>query len=123
MPGGRPTQYTKEMGEKAQQYLSDDKTVNYESRGHAIPSIVGLCRILNVARSTLYLWAKDKDHEFSDILENSNELQELVLINGSLKNELNPTIAKLALGKHGYSEKQDIDLSAKVTFTMDYGDD
>jgi len=108
---GRPTEYTPELAQKARDYLSDDAEINYISHGHAIPSIVGMCRILKRGKSTLYDWAKNKDHEFSDILAESNEFQELVTINGTLRNELNAQIGKLVLGKHGYHEKTDTTLA------------
>ncbi len=108
---GRPTNYTKELGELAKEYLSDDESVNYLSYEHAIPSVVGLCRVLNRAKSTLYLWAKDEGHEFSDIIAKSNEFQEFVTLNGTLKGTLNPVIGKLVLGKHGYHEKQQTEIS------------
>ena len=104
----RPTKYTKALEKQAREYLSDDPEKNYQSCGHAIPSVVGMCRVLGVAKSTVYHWAEDKEHPFLDILEQSNELQELVLFNGALRNELNANIAKLALGKHGFSDKQEL---------------
>lgn len=105
---GRPTSCDQETIDKALAYISNDETINYLSHGHAIPSVVGLCRVLNRARSTLYKWAEDPNNIFSDILADSNELQELVLLNGTLTNELNSNIGKLVLGKHGYHDKQDI---------------
>ena len=106
---GRPTDYSPEMAQKAWDYLE-----NYNSEHkHAIPSIVGLCRVLNIARSTAYKWAGESDKEFSDILEICKDCQELALLNGGLKNEMNATIVKLALGKHGYHDKRDI--RAQVT--------
>ena len=109
---GRPTNYTDEIVDIAKSYVSDDETINYLSYGHAIPSIVGLCRVLDRARSTLYLWAQDETNAFSDILSSCNEFQELTTLNGSLTGNLNPAIAKLVLGKHGYSDKADTTLSA-----------
>jgi hypothetical protein len=35
-------------------------------------------------------------------------LQERTLLNGGLGKDFNPVITKLVLGKHGYSEKQEI---------------
>lgn len=109
--GGRPTNYTPELVQKATDYVSDDPEKNYLSYDHAIPSVVGLCRVLNRARSTLYAWGDDKSKSFSDILRAVNEFQELTVLNGTLKNQLNAQIGKLVLGKHGYHEKQDTALS------------
>jgi len=102
MPGGRPTEYNQELVDAAWAYID-----NYAEHGHAVPSLVGLCKVLNRGKSTLYDWAKDDDKEISDILAAINENQELVAFNKSLTNEYNPTIAKLLLGKHGYSDKQE----------------
>lgn len=102
---GRPTSYTKEIIDLSLSYVSNDETINYKSHNHAIPSIVGLCRIINRARSTLYEWAKDTDNEFSDILPQLNEFQEFSALDGTLKGDLNAHIGKLVLGKHGYSDK------------------
>lgn len=103
MPAGRPTRYTKALVAKAWDYVD-----NFEKHGHAIPSVVGLCKVLNRGKSTVYDWAKDPNKEFSDILEAINENQELVTFNKSLKGEYNASIAKLLLGKHGYHDKTDI---------------
>ncbi len=105
---GRPTDYTPDIGELARSYLSDDESVNYLSYKHAIPSVVGLCRVLNRARSTIYQWAEDENHDFADILATSKEFQELVTLNGTLKGTLNPQIGKLVLGLHGYHEKKEL---------------
>jgi hypothetical protein len=100
MAGGRPKTLTSEVKAKARDYIND-----FESYGHAVPSLVGLCRVINRSRQTLYNWSND-DSEFLDILEAINENQELVTLNKSLTGEYNATIAKLLLGKHGYSDKQ-----------------
>lgn len=113
MPAGRPTTFNEEVAKAAREYLSDDESVNYKSHDHAIPSIVGMCRVIKRPKSTVYDWAKTEGHEFSDILAESNEFQELVTINGTLKGELNAQIGKLVLGKHGYHEKQEV--NATVT--------
>jgi len=111
MPAGRPTEYNQEVIDNAYDYLSDDDEINYKSHGHAIPSIVGMCRVINRARTTLYRWAEEEGNEFKHILEQSNEYQEFATINGTLKNELNANIGKLVLGKHGYSDKSQQELT------------
>lgn len=102
----RPTKYNPELVSKAKDYLRD-----YESLGHVMPSIVGLARHLNVGKSTLYEWAAKEENEFTDILAHCNEEQEFTLFNKALKNEINSNIAKLALGKHGYSDRQATELT------------
>jgi hypothetical protein len=120
---GRPTAFKEEMITKAEAYIKG----GYKDEKHAIPSVVGLAIHLNVAKSTLYKWAEDKNHPFSDILDMSNDCQEFSLINGSLNNDLNPTISKLMLTKHGYSDKTDttlslheVDLSSKSIEDLEY---
>ena len=105
--GGRPTLYCEELLEKAKEYLTD-----YKTEGDVIPSVEGLSLYLEIARSTIYEWAKQEDKkEFSDTLELINVTQKKVLINKGLKGEFNSNITKLALGNHGYSEKVQQELS------------
>ena len=118
---GRPTEYTTEILEKAQEYLDScvdeeydwtktdgDKSTSYEHRIRVnLPSIEGLARYLNIARSTLYLWEKEHQ-EFSDILGDIKAEQAQRLIKNGLSGDYNSTISKLILTKHGYSDKQEI---------------
>ena len=97
----RPSKCTKEYILKAREYLT-----NWRDQGDAIPSAVGLAFYLDVAESTIYEHSK-KNKEFSEIVRKLNGLQKRQLINGGLTNELNANIAKLILGKHGYHDKQD----------------
>lgn len=107
MAGGRPTHYSDEIARQGWQYIE-----TYEEHGHAVPSVVGLCRVINRAKSTVYQWAENPDTEIADILRAINELQELVTFNKSLTGEYNATIAKLLLGKHGYHDKADNTLAS-----------
>ena len=102
MSGGRPTKYCDEIVKQARDYIT-----NYESHDHAMPSIVGMAIVLKVSKSTLYDWADQEGNAFSDILDECMDNQELTLFNNALTNKFNPTIAKLALGKHGYHDKAD----------------
>ena len=95
----RPTKYNKKMLELAELYIKE-----YELSGHVVPSIVGLCEFLGVARSTLYLWS-DQVEDFADVMEAVKEKQELVTLNQALPGNFNATIAKLLLAKHGYHDK------------------
>ena len=112
MAGGRPKTLTSEVKKKARDYIND-----FESYGHAVPSLVGLCRVINRSRQTLYNWSND-DSEFLDILEAINENQELVTLNKSLTGEYNATIAKLLLGKHSYTDKQPLRADVRDVSTM-----
>lgn len=126
MPGGRPTDYSKEVAEQAKEYLK-----NYKEYGDAVPSVVGLCAVINRSKGTVYNWAKDEDKpEFLDTLSAIQEVQEQGLVNGGLKNEMNPTITKLMLANHGMHDKVDntnkmsgalgvIDLSDKTEEELD----
>lgn len=105
MAAGRPTEYSEEVAKLAKLYLED-----YRDNGEAVPTIVGLCRYIDRARSTVYKWASEVDKpEFSDIVEQLLEFQEFDLVNRGLNNELNPQIAKTMMAKHGYSDKQEVD--------------
>lgn len=103
----RPTKYDKDIQAKADAYVS-----NYASEHqHAVPSHVGLARVLNVSKRTLYYW-RDEHPEFLHTLEDINDQQELDLMNGGLNSELNTQITKLMMANHGYSDKIDQNLTS-----------
>jgi len=103
MAGGRPTDYSQEVVDQALQYLEHYESPPYNNK---VPSIVGLCRAIKRARSTVYLWAKDEDkQEFSDIVRQVAEYQEEKLIDKGLDGTFNASITKLMLGKHGYKDQ------------------
>ena len=105
MAGGRPTTYSDEVIEKACDYAE-----NFERFGDVIPTVVGLCGVIERSKSTVYKWCKEQDkREFSDIVRKIEEIQEKTLISGGLSNSFNASISKLLLTKHGYSDKQEID--------------
>ena len=112
MATGRPTLYSDEMVEKALNYIE-----NYREVGDQIPSAVGMALELGVAKSTLYKWAESDDTGFSDILAKCKDSQHRKLMNGGLSGDLNSNIVKLALGKHGYSDKQDLTHAGNVGVT------
>lgn len=102
----RPSLYTEEILARSREYLE-----NFEDHGDAIPSIAGLAILLKVSRQSLYNWA-EKHEDFLDILESIKAKQEQTLINKGLTGEFNAAITKLALGKHGYSDKQETEVNA-----------
>lgn len=107
MAGGRPTKYTPELLEKAKHYVD-----NFEEFGDPVPSHESLALVLGIGRRTLYDWGKDEDkEEFSLILEKCNQMQVKTLFRGALLGDMNANIAKLMLGKHGYSEKHQQELT------------
>jgi hypothetical protein len=102
MAGGRPTKYSKEMLDKSIEYLTD-----YGYDGDVVPTAAGLACYLGVNKTTLYEWAKE-NIEFSNALGAIHQKQESLLVNKSLMGDFNPTIAKLMMHNHGYSDKQEI---------------
>ncbi|KZZ10594.1 hypothetical protein A3752_12160 [Oleiphilus sp. HI0081] len=98
---GRPSKYNQALENKANEYSLGA----WQEAGDVIPSVVGLCRYIQTPRSTIYDWAKRKGNDFSDILAQINEAQELELLNKGLLGKFNSNIAKLVLGKHGYHNK------------------
>ena len=109
MPAGRPTKYNKDILTKSEEYL-----FNYEVLGDPIPTIAGLACELKVSRGTLYDWAAEEGkEEFSNILEAIMAKQERVLANKGLTGDFNPNITKMMLTKHGYSDKQDVNLGGQ----------
>jgi hypothetical protein len=105
---GRPTVYSDEICRQAWLYLED-----YAKHGHVIPSIVGLADVLKVAESTIYEWSKKHVEDFSGILPAIKGRQQMVLLNKGLDGTFNAMITKLVLGKHGYHERQETELSGK----------
>lgn len=99
VPMGRPTKLNQELIIKAAQYQSKD----------LIPTIEEFALYLGINRSTVYAW-KEKNKDFSNIVDNILSNQARALINGGLSGDFNSSITKLILsGKHGYVEKQEVD--------------
>lgn len=102
-PVGRPTKYNDEL-----QALADSYIFSYKDQGDVIPSRVGLCCFLGIAKSTSFEWA-DIYPEFSATLAAIDALQENVALNRGLDGTFNATIVKLVMANHGYSDKQAVD--------------
>ncbi|MEX9845540.1 DNA-packaging protein [Providencia rettgeri] len=100
---GRPSKFAESLV-KAKEYLMG----GYETVGDVIPSVAGLACYLGVSRKTVYEWVKEST-DLSDTLEGILAMQENKLINKGLNGDFNPTITKLMLANHGYSEKQEVD--------------
>ena len=102
MPGGRPTTYNEEVIAKAYDYIENCPDVFH--------SVVGLAIHMGRAKGLIYEWIKDDDKaELNDIVKSVNELAERKLLNGSITNELNASIAKMLLSKYGHVEIKEID--------------
>ncbi len=113
----RPTIYSEEYIKKSQEYLKtcvDEIEEYHKTRGEKsdsydrivrvrIPTIEGLALYIGISRSTLYLW-RDEQKEFSDIIDELQEMQADRLLNNGLSGDYNQTIAKVLLTKHGYRE-------------------
>ena len=103
-PGkGRPTKMTAALMRKAAKYVDV-----YESLDEKVPSIAGLASYIDVNRSTAQDW-RGSSPDFSAIVERILEKQELKLLSNGLTGDYNPTIAKLMLTKHGYTDKVETD--------------
>jgi len=108
MERGRPSKYNEDTQAKADWYLA-----NYTELGDKVPTAAGLAVYLEVGKNSLYAWAKQHD-DFSTTLEKLNAIQEYRLTQGGLGNDYNPTITKLMLANHGYSEKNQTEVTANV---------
>jgi len=119
---GRPTDYSDQVVRDSWNYIQEFANDSIENQKLKVnlPTIEGLALYLEISRSTLYLWQKEHK-EFSDIIEVLQQKQAQVLINNGLSGNYNPTIAKVLLTKHGYTDKQEIDQktehSGSVGFT------
>ncbi len=114
----RPSKLTKELLEKAREYVvSCVDNVERDEKGRVVeievnfPTGEGLANHIGVTRTTIYDWADKKspryNKEFSDILEAINQEQVKRLINRGLSGHYSPMIAKLVLAKHGYKDRSD----------------
>lgn len=107
---GRPTDFNDQILKDSWGYIKEFANDSKEDDKLKVnlPTIEGLALYLEISRSTLYLWQKEHK-DFSDIIEVLQQKQAQVLINNGLSGNYNPTIAKVLLTKHGYTDKQEID--------------
>lgn len=110
----RPTDYSEDMLLKANEYIGNavDTADSHGKMQVRLPKAEGLALYLGVSRRTLYTWAEAHD-EFSHILERINAIQADRVIDRALDGSYNANIAKLLLGKHGYSDKSEVDHTSK----------
>jgi len=104
---GRPSKLTDALIEQAARYATKD----YRLQGEVIPTIEGLAVFLNVSRKTLYNW-KAENEEFLHILDDLMARQAKELFSNGLTGDFNPTITKLILTKHGYSDRVEQDVTS-----------
>tara|TARA_R110000772_G_C13075792_1_gene416889 strand:+ start:236 stop:628 length:393 start_codon:yes stop_codon:yes gene_type:complete len=107
MTAGRPSKLTDALIEQAGRYASKE----YLLHGEVIPTIEGLSVYLNVSRKTLYNW-KAENEEFLHILDDLMARQAKELFSNGLRGDFNPTITKLILTKHGYSDRVEQDVTS-----------
>lgn len=110
---GRPTSYNDEVLAAAYYYVEHFD----EFEGEVVPTVVGMCRYIKRGKTTVYNWIADEDKtkdDFRDIVSALEESQHLYLVNKGLVGKFNPMITKLMMGKHGYSDKQEIESSVKA---------
>ena len=107
MTAGRPSKLTDALIEQAARYATKD----YRLQGEVIPTIEGLAVFLNVSRKTLYNW-KAENEEFLHILDDLMARQAKELFSNGLTGDFNPTITKLILTKHGYSDRVEQDVTS-----------
>jgi hypothetical protein len=107
MTTGRPSKLTDALIEQAARYATKD----YRLQGEVIPTIEGLAVFLNVSRKTLYNW-KAENEEFLHILDDLMARQAKELFSNGLTGDFNPTITKLILTKHGYSDRVEQDVTS-----------
>jgi hypothetical protein len=100
IPLGRPRiEVTPEMLEAGRQYLLE----GFEQQKEVVPTHAGLGCWLGISKTMVYeLQARDAD--FMNLCSDIKTKQETMLVSGGLRGDHNPTICKLVLSKHGYSE-------------------
>jgi hypothetical protein len=106
-PVGRPSKYNDELLKQAENYMRG----GWKEINDTIPSLAGLACYLGVSRETVNAWSNEKP-DFSDITTGILALQERELVNRGLLKEFDSGISKLILGKHGYSDKVQTDLTS-----------
>jgi len=118
----RPTIYNEEILNKTTEYINGCKDFELENKliKVNIPTIEGLARYLDINKTTIYAWRKEKE-EFSNLIETLLAEQATRLVNGGLTGSYNSTIAKVLLTKHGYRDATDSDVTSggdKITIVL-----
>lgn len=137
----RPTKLTPELIEKAKTYLPACRdVVQYTDKGALtfvnveLPTIVGLALYLGINKDTVNEWCKDTVSDFDGVGEKEDGTmialtnlrqefsvlvkdilyeQEKRLLNNGLGGLYNPKLASLVLGRYGYVEKTETDVTSK----------
>lgn len=112
MAGGRPTKYNEKVLEQAKYYVD-----NHQECGDIVPTAVGLAFLLEISDKTLDNWGKEHP-EFLQTLQRIQQKQHKELVGGGLSGDFTPTISKLMLHNHGYSDKAVTDNTTKTETTI-----
>lgn len=130
MSMGRPTKLTRELIDKAQDYLNScTDTIRETEKGSLsyvevrLPTIAGLALHLGIGRRTVYEWIAPKETEdeeekqlrldFSHTVDEILTEQDDRLVNGSLGGLYNAKIAGILMSNHGHIEKKSVDVTTK----------
>ena len=142
MPAGRPTKLTPELLGKAKTYLSTCvDSIDYTDKGALnfvrveLPTLVGFALYLGINKDTVNEWCKPKPievlpeksedivpdgmtesslrYEFSVLVKEIVQEQEKRTLNNAMGGLYNPKIAALVLGRYGYTEKTETDVTTK----------
>jgi len=119
--GGRPTKYNSKILKKTWKYIDScnvevTKRIQCQSKNSVtyerivlpnLPTVEGLCLVLEINKSTVYDWANNKNlKEFSDAIEMLKAKQCDMLLRHGLSGDYNPTITSLMLRlNHGMSNR------------------
>lgn len=109
--GGRKTQLTPELIETTRAFVDDGWR---DQPNKAFPSLQGLALHLGVHTTTVHMWRRLNPAEqpltvdFADLCERLLQIQHEICIGEAMLNRYNANIAKLLLGKHGYTDKQEL---------------
>lgn len=105
---GRPTKYCPEILAKAEEYLD-----TWQENGDAIPQLASLALHIGITPETVKQWKKEEDKEaFSLICARVMAAQQKELINMGLTRKYDNSLTKLLLMKHGYSDRQEVDMTS-----------
>lgn len=111
---GAPTKLTPELVERAEKYVID----GFKDDGDLVPSIAGLACYLGVSKNSIYKYG-ELNSDFLNTLEQIEVKQEKLLVNGGLSGTYNATITKLMMSNHGYSDKQETQITGKDGAPLD----
>jgi hypothetical protein len=108
-PVGRPSDYDKSVLDKAMKYINGGFA--HSQFNEVIPCTAGLARWLEISSTTLFRWGQEKE-EFRDILNILKDVQHVIALNGGASGKMNAMIISRVLAKHGYTDKQEIDMTS-----------